>query len=354
MEQFFRVISTSEFSATIAILSVLLTIGFFSFQEVRQKKHSTKETIRLTEELVNLIIRNSVNRDLNISNVNLTYMLEGMMYSKDFNLRHNTEQILKMVYAKVYENEHISMEIRPSLLSEIEDRINYLTYEEVDLPNNGDKRSVWSLSISVVTAATVSLIPSWIIGYVEPGKGTVSNVLLLLVVLVFIVIIPLIIIKIVQPIVRNYKNAKESSTLTTNSSQINVNTVPAIINNTHSFSSPDKEIEFTSFVEDAPALLEVFKQRFILENLINELLRNTDKDVQKNYSPIKALMILRDNKTIDRDLYANLRDLLRFANSVIHEGLSEHMKPAYIEGIIKSMKLEAVKLKEIIDSTSSE
>ncbi|MBT2616132.1 MULTISPECIES: hypothetical protein [unclassified Bacillus (in: firmicutes)] len=353
MEKFISFISTSQFNATLAIFSVLLTIAIFFIQEARQKKHSTKETIRLTEELVNLIIRNSVNKSLNISNINLTYMLEGMMFSKNFNLRHNTEQILKMVYAKVYENEHISVDIRPSLLSEIEDRINGLMYEEVDLPNNSNKRSLWSLSISIVTAVVVSFIPSWIIGYVEPSKGTLSNTLLLLSVLVFIIVVPLLIIKVVQPIVRNNKIAKQNSTLT-NSSQINIHTVPTIINNTHGSPAPEKEIEFNSFVEDAPTVLEVFKQRFILENLISELLRKTDKDFQNNFSPIKTLMFLRDNNTIDKDFYQNLRELLRFSNSVVHDGTSQHMKSNYIKEIINSMKLAAVNLKELIDSTSSD
>lgn len=351
MEEFFSFVSTSEFNATIAILSVLLTIAFFSIQEVRQRKHSTKETIRLTEELVNLIIRNSVNKNLNILNINLTYMLEGMMISKHFNLRHNTEQILKMVYAKVYENEHISVDVRPSLLSEIEDRINSLMYEEVDLPNNNDKRSVWSLSISIVTAAVISLIPSWIIGYVEPSKGIISNSLLLIVVLAFVVAFPLVIIKILQPIIKNYKITKQNSNLP-NSSQFSQNTVPTIhINNTHASSAPDKEIEFNSLVEDEQIIIEVFKQRFILENLIIELIRKTEKDHLKYFHPGKSLMLLRDNNIIDIKFYHNLRELLRFANSVIHEGTSQHIKSNYMEEIINSMKIGAIELKKLIEST---
>jgi hypothetical protein len=355
LEEFFSFVSTSEFNTTIAILSVLLTIAFFSIQEVRQRKHSTKETIRLTEELVNLIIRNSVNKNLNISNINLTYMLEGMMISKHFNLRHNTEQILKMVYAKVYENEHISVDVRPSLLTEIEDRINSLMYEEVDLPNNNDKRNVWSLSISIVTAAVISLIPSWIIGYVEPSKGILSNSLLLIVVLAFIVAFPLVIIKVLLPIFRNYKITKQNSNLT-NSSQLSINTVPTIqtvINNNHGSSVPDKEVEFNSLVEDAPTVIEIFKQRFILENLITELIRKTEKDHKKYYPPGKSLMLLRDNNIIDLKFYHNIRELLRFANSVVHEGTSQHIKSNYMEEIINSMKLGAIELKKLIDNTPS-
>ncbi|BCB05609.1 hypothetical protein [Bacillus sp. KH172YL63] len=352
MEEFFSFVSTSEFNTTIAILSVLLTIGFFSVQEVRQRKHSTKETIRLTEELVNLIIRNSVNKNLNISNINLTYMLEGMMISKNFNLRHNTEQILKMVYAKVYENEHISIDVRPSLLSEIEDRINSLMYEEVDLPYNSDKRSVWSLSISIVAAAVISLIPSWIIGYVEPSKGVISNSLLLILVLAFIVAFPLVIIKVIQPIVRNYKITKQNAN-PANGNQISINTVPtfpSLINDTHSSSVTDKEIDFNSLVEDGPTVIEVFKQRYILENLINELIRKTLKDHQKYFSPVKSLMLLRDNNIIGIEFYHNLRELLRFANSVVHEGTSQHIKSNYMEEIINKMKLEAIVLKRLIES----
>jgi hypothetical protein len=104
-------------------------------------------------------------------------------------------------------------------------------------------------------------------------------------------------------------------------------------------------------VEDEQIIIEVFKQRFILENLINELIRKTEKDHLKYFHPGKSLMLLRDNNIIDIKFYHNLRELLRFANSVIHEGTSQHIKSNYMEEIINSMKIGAIELKKLIEST---
>ncbi|MDR4392780.1 hypothetical protein FO493_15415, partial [Bacillus paranthracis] len=61
MNFFNNVINSSPVINTVTILSLILAIIFFLYQEIKQRKEQQKEIIRLKEEVINMVIRNHVN-----------------------------------------------------------------------------------------------------------------------------------------------------------------------------------------------------------------------------------------------------------------------------------------------------
>lgn len=63
--------------------SFLYGILFFLYQEVSGKKVKNKEAIRLKEEFINLIIRNHVNSDIKITDIDFDTMISGFEKTKN-------------------------------------------------------------------------------------------------------------------------------------------------------------------------------------------------------------------------------------------------------------------------------
>ncbi|WP_217635187.1 hypothetical protein [Paenibacillus sp. yr247] len=310
---------SSEFNISIAIVSLILGILFFLYQEFRQRKQVDKETIRLTEEIVNLIIRNCVNKKLSLSQINLNFMLDGFMYLKNCEFKYTKEELIKMVYAKVYENEHISDEIRPKLLFEIEEIINSLHYNEsaenTEIPTKTS--SNFSLITTIFTSILTLIVPV-LITKIEGNQNNLTSFLFVVVILTSCVTAVILIARTLKSIsTKTIKlNKKKNNLNNINENEINLNT-NVVLNNLTTFNG-ENEISLDRFTSNEYLVIETFKKRYILEKLITNLFNLVTKEDRKFYSVNRMVGLLNHDNILDTNIVTVINDTYRWTSHVIH------------------------------------
>lgn len=118
------IVGSASIVNSTTIISLPLAIIFFIYQEYRTRRSHAREVLRLRDEITSLIIRNHVNNEVHVSKIDLQVIISRFEIFKNCRLKMSNIEIIKIVYAKVYENEHISNVMRLQLLKELEEIMN--------------------------------------------------------------------------------------------------------------------------------------------------------------------------------------------------------------------------------------
>ncbi len=102
----------------VTYLSLIVAIVFFIYQEVSKRRNKTKEVQRLKDEFINMIIRNHINSNLEIVQVDFDTVISGFEKLKSCKLLYSKKDFLEMIYAKVSDNEHIESRVRIIILKQ--------------------------------------------------------------------------------------------------------------------------------------------------------------------------------------------------------------------------------------------
>ncbi|ABY42426.1 hypothetical protein [Bacillus mycoides] len=338
-----QVIGESEFGSLLSILGLIITISVFIYQERGKRQEKTKETMRLTEELVNLIVRNSISNGSGIPfrSINLTYFLEGYKQLKNSEMKEDNIRLSKMVYAKIYENEHIANNVREQMLIEVKDIIE--EFEEranskrKNLGVRGLAKLLFSLVLVTALVILIFVLPSWMRVLVQTDtlSGALKVTIFIILFLLALVIIPIIINILIKPLVtevdnlldiaddhwkrgKNNKNNKNNTRCEQSSSN------EPVIKPAQEKSSEERlsSLNLKRFINDETILVETFKHRFMLEQYIREIF--TRKFEGENYYmryPIsKLLNQLIYDEIIDKEIGELAKKLYSLTSRVIHEG----------------------------------
>lgn len=321
-----NLIGSTSIVNSATILSVVLAIIFFVYQEYRQHSQEEKEIVRLKDDLVNLIIRNHVNSGVHISKIDLRSFFEGFELLKGCKLKYGTQELIKILYAKVYENEHISNEIRLDLLKELESLLNEYEIDFISKINVNNNKKASQLSANVSSAIIVLLYPLFI--YILANQRLTSWIIqgwrqIIIVLPIFLLIIArqyldkliyFFISKIL--LFHDFISSKNKNDL--NEDKFNIQG-GKIINDV------DKKTENTSIEEvvldeqfkGMEDVLVIFQQRFILEKLIRELYFRIFHE-ETNLPVSRMISLLRNEKILEDDLSNKLRKAYSLSSHIIH------------------------------------
>lgn len=339
-----QVIGESEFGSLISILGLIITISVFIYQERGKRQEKTKETMRLTEELVNLIVRNSISNGSGIPfrSINLTYFLEGYKQLKNSEMNEDNIRLSKMVYAKIYENEHIANNVREQMLIEVKDIIE--EFEEranskrKNLGFRGLAKLLFSLVFVTALVILIFVLPSWMRVLVQTDtlSGALKVTIFIILFLLALVIIPIIINILIKPLVTevdnlldiaddhflNWKGKRGKKSKNNTRCEQSSSNEP-VIKSAQEKSSEERlsSLNLNKFIDDETILVETFKHRFMLEQYIREIYtRKFEGENYKRYTIGKLLNQLIYDGIIDKEIGELAKKLYTLANRVIHEG----------------------------------
>lgn len=318
------IINSSKVINAATILSVILAIVFFVYQEYKKQKEQQKEIIRLEDEVISLIIRNHINSGVPISRIDLFSLIEGFQKNKNCILRLDIGDILKMVYAKVYENEHITNNIRLDFLKELDEMIESNKYELTEPKKESNSYPFFStkmflpvLFVSLVMIFQVVIVSNktlkldWIYLFV-------ALILLVFVVMLLVFLKPLINRAIYGPSDFSVENdfIKVSRPRDTTEFDFNAN-----ISKPPTFLSEVKDdvIHFED-IENHKEINTIFQQRLIIEKALRDIYFFKFKESTK--LPVSRLAsLLADEEIIPKSLLIHIRRFYSSSSYVIHEGV---------------------------------
>ncbi|MCZ8537112.1 hypothetical protein M9R32_07975 [Paenisporosarcina quisquiliarum] len=136
-------------------LSLIIAIIFFIYQEFSKARNKTKETLRLKDEFINMIIRNHINSNLEIAQVDFDIVISGFEKLKSCKLIYSKKDFLEMIYAKVSDNEHIESRIRINILKQTKAVLTDVSLEENENKVNSSK---FYMLFATFGASSISLI----------------------------------------------------------------------------------------------------------------------------------------------------------------------------------------------------
>ena len=342
MEAIVKFITNQLFNIGTALFAIILTIGIFIYQEWKNGKQKSRETIRLTEEIVNTIIRNSINSGISLSKVNLKALLDGFVLLKNCELNCGLDDLLKMVYAKVYENEHISKEIRPTLLKDIED---VMTSSQFEVVGNGNKRmgSIFmSANTAIISATLISILILLAIQTIEPQLPNINPKTLSPLPYVLASLIMLILIR-TPRFERGLNILLEKNKVKTKQTNMPVEDFkePSI-----PLESSKEEIKLQQVMTNSDVVMKVYEQRAIIEGLLKEIYQLALKQ-RMIYPVTRAVSQLTEAKIIDE----SLREFFRFwyakSSIAVHEP-EQFSSVEEIERLINNLKHLASDLHQIV------
>lgn len=344
-------ITDQLFNIFVGIFSLLIMLSIFIYQEWRERRQRNRETLRLTEEIVNILIRNCINNGISLSQVNLKALIDGFVLLKNCKLNCSLGELLMMVYAKVYENEHISKEVRPGLLKDIEGAMDDAFHYE---PNAYVKYG-GSTSYSAIIPFTSSILVAlalFIIKFKNELQFGQSNEQIVL-------IAPLLIIGVILTVgsifilTRNkllmklldilgdiiYPRRKEIDN--DSFSQYDKSREPINLSN----EKPKKEVKLEQISLNGAIIMEMLEQKTIIEKLLRELYYVHFNERPK-FPIMRIVASLRDENLINSESSDLFRYVFSNVNKMVHESEFAISKEA-AEKITSSMKVFA---SEIYDS----
>ncbi|PHE73271.1 hypothetical protein COF47_22835 [Bacillus wiedmannii] len=358
-----QVIGESEFGSLLSILGLIITISVFIYQERGKRQEKTKETMRLTEELVNLIVRNSISNGSGIPfrSINLTYFLEGYKQLKNSEMKEDNIRLSKMVYAKIYENEHIANNVREQMLLEVKDIIGEFEERADSERKNLGARGLAKLFFSsVVVTALVTLmfvLPSWMRVLVQTDtlSGALKVTIFIILFLLALVIIPIIINILIKPLVTEIDNLldiaddhflnwkrKRGNKGKNNTRREHSSSNEPVIKPAQEISNKGKlsSLNLKRFIDDETILVETFKHRFMLERYIREIFtRKFEDENYRKYTISKLLNQLIYDRIIDKEIGELAKKLYSWSSKVIHEGDQDIDQVVYQDNIASMNKL---------------
>ncbi|KXI72459.1 hypothetical protein ACS51_01140, partial [Bacillus cereus] len=306
----------------------------------------------LKEEELNMVIRNHVNSGVHIFRIDLDSLIEGFEKNKNCKLNMERVDIVKMIYARVCENEHISNDIRLELLKQLEEMLENLRYEVTNTTIQGE-----SNTFSFFTSR-VSLLISLVcfIFIVQSAQYFESNLNLNNVLKVAVVFVPIVILVLINPLLDNSikklveivedvffivpKKEKESkdSNLTEQNYQLPLSN----LNN-----KVKEEVKFNEFFNDSEEIRQIFEQRIIIESIIRQLYFNIFNEETK-MPVLKIISLLIDEDVFSKKLSYQLKQVYSASSHVVHEG----KLPSGIESfnhLINLMKESAFVINSILN-----
>lgn len=333
-------ILSDEFNISVSLFSLFLGIVFFWYQEYRQRKAVDRETIRVTEEFVNLIIRNCVNKKILLSDIDLSFMLEGLVLIKNCDLKYNLQEVVKMVYARVYENEHISDEVRKNLLREIEQYLNELLSNYEYLNKEKYQPTIRSIFLSFSMVAVGIVVPLIINKYAYIESNSLVFTLVLSVLVVFTSMFTA---RTIKLLFLFFNDKKTQSKPQPKSRPPEIPPPSQISQDTNT-----NEVHLSNLIRNENIVIEVFKQRFIFEYLIEEVNVHIVPEEKQQWLPFhRKVGMLRERGIITIELSDTLISLYRWSSAIMH-GRELHYHDGYYEDNIQQMKIASTHLNKYI------
>ena len=306
-------LNSSQVVNSATILSFVLAIIFFIYQEWRQRNQERKEALRLKEEITNLVIRNHVNSGVHIININLDMVIEGFEKSKNCKLRISKEDLLKMIYSRVYENEHITDTVRLELLKQLEEILNNQKYEILTsvVEESADAKM---FTIRPLVSITISfLLFVFLLLAAESLKFKINNILMFLI----FIILPIIVIFFIKPIIDKNINLLLTGRKTKNPliNEHNYNlTVP-----NNKTDSGNQGIKFDEFFIDNKEIREVLEQRVLIETILRDIYKIKFNE-ETRLPVVKLISLLKDEGIISEVLSPVIKEAFTASSFVAHEG----------------------------------
>ncbi|NQD68454.1 hypothetical protein HP456_21335 [Bacillus haikouensis] len=321
MKQIKEFIYSTDIVNTATILSVILAIVFFLYQEYKKRKEHQKEILQLRDQVINLVIRNHVNSGVKLTNIDLESFIDGFEKTKNCSLRLRSDDISRMVYAKVYENEHIASELRLELLNQLEELISSNKYEvTVEQQSEKDQTSISTSRISIVVILFLFiLLLQMIIKYFDFDyfKVIIMTSVVIIILSILKPEIDIIIGKLVNGLLKSEKNEKIQNRGDTNfvvNKKRTVNFSSSALKKTVS-----QNIKFEDYFLEADEIRRTFEKRILIESIIRRLyllVYNEDTKMPV-YRVINKLV---DEGVLPKELAQEVNIIYRLSSYVIHEG----------------------------------
>ena len=302
--------------------------------------------MRLTEELVNLIVRNTVSNGISLRDIELTFFLEGYTKLKNSDIREDNSQLSKMVYAKIYENEHIG-KVREAMLLEVRDIIK--DFEEMA----DTKKKTFGIRNIAKLVSSITLVIGFIL-CLFALQGVVSSLLesknlndsmkviiLIVLLLLSLIVIPLIINIVIKPLkieIDNLITIMDSNFSAWKSQRTKNKTIPATPVSPpvpslavtpeitveridgNSTTNQFKTMGLEKYISNENLVVEVFLHRFVLEKLITTLYLKKYGYEDRNFSFSKKVNQLIYEEKIPKGFGETIKSLYSWSSKIVHGG----------------------------------
>jgi hypothetical protein len=309
------IVGSTSLVNSATIISLVLAVIFFAYQEHRSRREHAKETLRLRDEITNLIIRNHVSNGVPVSRIDLQVVIDGFESIKNCSLKVSTVEVIEMVYAKVYENEHLGNSMRGELLKELEDILSNYSIGLLEDQPNRDQDIIINPRISALIAIPIlSFIMAFgnFLSYIKDLNTIFVNVLMLALVLLYLYAAPAIH-SVLEKFIEGKDRKKENSQFSEKVLQINQSEIklPKF--------DESEEVTFEQLFDNKEDIYEVFGQRVILEKLLRNLYLEVFQEETK-FPVSKIISLLARENILNENLTYPLRRAYQYSNFVIHEG----------------------------------
>ncbi|RXI96301.1 hypothetical protein DS745_21460 [Anaerobacillus alkaliphilus] len=320
MENFINFFNSINIVNMATILSVILAVVFFTYQEYKRRREQQKEILQLKDQIINLVIRNHVNSGVTITKIDLESFVEGFEKLKNCKLRLQIEDIAKMIYAKVYENEHIPSDTRLELLKHVEELIVELKYR-ITTEREGEIEPL-SLNITRISTSLMIFIFIITIQFLNPVTDISDLGNFYIGVIISLTIFTLVFLK---PLLDRFidfivdlslhtlslKKAKVPLGKTKPEFKVSLTGVAP--------TSADEKIKFDDFFTDNKEIRKILEQRVLMESLLRQIyyvVTNENTSI-----PVHRITTsLVEKEIIAIGLSNEIKMSYRLSSFVIHEG----------------------------------
>ncbi|PLR94590.1 hypothetical protein [Bacillus sp. T33-2] len=313
------IVNSSEIVNTATILSLILAVIFFSYQEIKHRREQRKEILRLKDEITNLVIRNHVNSGVPIAHIDFDTFINGFEKVKNCNINVNAVDIAKMVYARVYENEHITKETRLELLKQIDELISTYEYDlksgEITKENLISSTLFTRISL-IITLITYILITQF--AEFTKIKLNINNGITILIIALSIFLL-LVIKPILDSKVWTLLEILRKDKVTRNKEILSHGSNNVLIKEYKDNTETNDPILFDDYFEKKDEIRATYEQRILLETILRKLYFKLKNEHTK--LPVQRIIhILIENEVISIGFANEIKAVYRASNYVVHEG----------------------------------
>lgn len=319
----------------VTYLSLIFAIVFFIYQEVSKRRNKTKEVQRLKDEFINMIIRNHINSNLEIVQVDFDTVISGFEKLKSCKLLYSKKDILEMIYAKVSDNEHIESQVRIIILKQTKAILTDVDLMEniQDQPTNKWIALIPTFGTSVLTLLFILLGA----GFVIKADILPDNPLIIVSIISFSAYF---ILKL-QPFLENIiefaflKDRENNDQRTNDYSRFNkLGEIETLLDENieedsiESEEQPQKNYDnklltINEYLKDGEKVLRVAELRLLLEYKLNEYFDTYFEKKQqliiKPNSFMKISSLLESEKAINEDEAIFINSVYTHANKLMHK-----------------------------------
>ncbi|MDY8022803.1 hypothetical protein [Paenibacillus polymyxa] len=338
------IVGSTSLVNSATIISLILAVIFFAYQEHRSRREHAKEILRLRDEITNLIIRNHVSNGVPVSRIDLQVVIDGFESIKSCSLKLSTVEVIEMIYAKVYENEHIGNSMRVELLKELEDILSSYSIGLLENQPNSDRDIIITPRMSVIISlpVLVSIMALGIfLSYTMDLNTIFVNVLMLTLLFLYLYAMPAVH-SLLEKFINGEARIAENGQLSKKILQINQSEI-----NLSKFDESE-EVTFEQLFDNKEDIYEVFGQRVILEKLLRNLYLEVFQEETK-FSVSKIISLLARENILNENLTYPLKRAYQYSSFVIHEGKLPPEIKSYKE-LIDYLKGMTILTNQIIES----